>query len=104
MLGRALACLARGIWPSTAAELKRRAAVLFGLELEGLSPEDKEFEYARHLARFMRDAVQALETRGGTLDAERRVQDALAQAARRHAPGLLRHACWAVAPAVDADS
>ena len=97
LLSATLARLARQLWPAGTADVKRKAITLFGLELEGLSPEDKQFEYARHLARFMREAVQALDAGGGADDAQRRVQAALAQAARRHAPGLLHHAGRAVA-------
>ncbi|MEG1116530.1 MAG: hypothetical protein RSE46_15965, partial [Janthinobacterium sp.] len=33
--------------------LKRRAAGIFGMELEGLSPEDKEFELARQVVHLI---------------------------------------------------
>ncbi|MGH8787461.1 MAG: hypothetical protein ACREYA_20560, partial [Cupriavidus necator] len=36
----------------------QKAGRLFGLELEGLSPEDKEYEAARHFVRFAADAVR----------------------------------------------
>jgi hypothetical protein len=97
LLGHTLARLARQVWPSGTQDVKRKAISLFGLELEGLSPEDKQFEYARHLARFMREAAQELDMGGNAQDAPRRVQAALAQAARRHAPGLLRYAARAAA-------
>ncbi|MRV74719.1 hypothetical protein GJ700_23690 [Duganella sp. FT92W] len=98
LLSRTLAGLARQLWPSGTADVKRKAIALFGLELEGLSPEDKQFEYARQLSRFMRGAAQELAAGGDAQDAPRRVQAALAQAARRHAPGLLHHAGRAAAP------
>lgn len=98
LLGLTLARLARNVWPAGTADVKRKAIALFGLELEGLSPEDKQFEYARHLVRFMRDAAHELEAAGSAQDAPRRVQAALARAARRHAPGLLRYAGHAVGP------
>lgn len=98
LLSQTLVRLARELWPSGTADVKRKAINLFGLELEGLSPEDKQFEYARHLARFMREAVQELDAAGAAQDAPRRVQAALAQAARQYAPGLLHHAGEAVAP------
>lgn len=98
LLSDALARLARQVWPAGSVDAKRKAAALFGLELEGLSPEDKQFEYARHLARFMRDAAHELQAGGTASDAPRRVQAALALAARRHAPGLLHHAGRALAP------
>ncbi len=78
-------------------DLKSRAARVFGLELEGLSPEDKEFEVARHFVRFAADAAAnaadaARLAGGGDADPRTQVQAALTRAARRHAPGLLRSA------------
>lgn len=63
-----------------------RAARIFGVELEGLSPEDKEFELAQRFVRFARAAI------GLAADAMRPagVAAALAEAARSHAPGLLQ--------------
>jgi len=62
-----------------------------GLELEGLSHEDQEFEKARQLIRFVVDAV----TNAVTATRLRPVEAARAgvlAAARRHAPGLLQGA------------
>ncbi|MDC8756597.1 hypothetical protein [Janthinobacterium fluminis] len=78
------------------AELKVRAARLFGLELEGLSAEDKEFEVARHFVRFAGDAIANAAAAGG--EPRTQVQAALLQSARRYAPGLLRHAADTPAP------
>ncbi len=67
-----------------------RAATLFGIELEGLSPEDQEFQAARRFVRFATDAARqalALERRIGPARAARA---GAAAAARRYAPGLLR--------------
>lgn len=89
-LSQALYRAACAVFPLHAREAKLKAARLFGLELEGLSPEDKEFELALHFTRFAIDAVRnALAAPGD--DATARVQSGLAQSARRHAPGLLRH-------------
>ncbi|WP_052732960.1 hypothetical protein [Hymenobacter terrenus] len=69
------------------------AGNLFELELEGLSPEDQEFETARAYVRFANSAA----SRAATIQSQRRgapaptvVRQALATAARQHAPGLLR--------------
>lgn len=102
-LGRGLQAALRPILPlhadaGGADALKRRAAHVFGLELEGLSPEDKEFETARQALRFAADIVaRAVRLPGG--DAARRVATAVRQAARRHAPGLLRPLAPGVASA-----
>jgi len=90
-----------------AADLKLRAAKIFGIEIEGLSPEDKEFAVARAVVRFAAatviNAMQAgpgLAAGAGARSAGAgcaaapvaKVQAALAQAARQHAPGLLAQA------------
>ncbi|WP_431103209.1 hypothetical protein [Roseateles noduli] len=79
----------RGNQPLAAAT---RAA---GLELEGLSPEDKEFELARNFVRLSADAVRHLATAAARLSPpfppspQRAARDAFELAARHHAPGLL---------------
>lgn len=84
---------ARMVFPLNATrapgDLKRKAAAIFGMELEGLSPEDKEFELARRFVRLAADAVAEAGSRAGREPAQA-VQLALLHAARRHAPGLLR--------------
>ena len=76
---------------------RQHAARLFGMELEGLSPEDKEFELARHVVHLI-DAVNTeLAQQGGVDGASARapaarVQTALLRVARALAPGLLRQA------------
>jgi len=67
----------------------RLAGQALGLELEGLSQEDREFETARQLVRLAAAAVRrAALTRGGhPMWVARR---AFAGAARRYAPGLLQ--------------
>ncbi len=68
--------------------LASAASQMFGLELEGLSGEDREFEVARRYVRFAsattRNAVRA--PRRANPYAVARA--AAASAARRHAPGL----------------
>jgi hypothetical protein len=77
--------------------LKRRAAGIFGMELEGLSPEDKEFELARQVVHLV-DAVNTALAQDGAAGATggrspaARVETALLQVARTVAPGLLRQA------------
>lgn len=74
-----------------APDLKQRAARLFGLELEGLSPEDKEFEVAQHFVRLAADTIRKAGAAAGSAGPMDVAQAALAQAARQHAPGLMRH-------------
>jgi hypothetical protein len=85
---------------SGASALKQRAARVFGLELEGLSPEDKEFELAQRFVRFadaaaaaaLSNAAQLAATPPAQLRARAHAlaQAAMVPAARRYAPGLLR--------------
>lgn len=75
------------------ADSKIRAARIFGLELEGLSPEDTEFEIAQQFIRLASDTIRnAVDRSGQTSQAgslEARAEAALQQAARHYAPGLL---------------
>jgi hypothetical protein len=82
------------------------AGQALGLELEGLSQEDREFEATRQFIRFAGDAVKnaltASDQEVSGLGAAASARDALtkafaiakavaAESARVHAPGLLRH-------------
>lgn len=73
------------------------ASRIFGLELEGLSPEDQEYETAKQFARFAAEAVRqaALAQAVSPQDIARA---AVARAARRYAPGLLKRGAAVVAP------
>jgi len=68
------------------------AARAFGLELEGLSPEDKEFELAKAFVRLTSDAVAQAAAAPGSQRPRDIASRAVARAASRHAPGLLRPA------------
>jgi len=61
-----------------------------GLELEGLSPEDREFEIARGYVRYANDAIQRAASDRRYRYAPREVaKSAMINAARKHAPGFL---------------
>jgi hypothetical protein len=64
-----------------------QAGKWLGLELEGLSNEDREFEVARQFVRFAGAATQAA-TQGGGSGPEA-ARSAAMNAARTYAPGLL---------------
>ena len=72
-------------------QLATAAGSMFGLELEGLSQEDQEFEIARQLVRFggaaTGQAVESQETAAPAVAA----QSAAVTAAKQYAPGLLRN-------------
>jgi hypothetical protein len=63
-----------------------------GLELEGLSGEDAEFEIARRFVSFAGDAVKNMALAPPGLDPRGAASSAAAAAARAYAPGLLSSA------------
>jgi hypothetical protein len=60
-----------------------------GLELEGLSPEDREFEAARQFVRFAGQAVKNTLEAAPTVNPNLAAKAAAAEAAHMFAPGLL---------------
>jgi uncharacterized protein (DUF697 family) len=95
MVGGALGTFVGGpLGTAVGSKLGAMAGNLFELELEGLSPEDQEFETARAFVRFANSAVQrgaaaAQRPRPGVPPAVA-ARKALTSAAMQHAPGLLR--------------
>jgi uncharacterized protein (DUF697 family) len=71
-------------------KLASGAGDLLGLELEGLSPEDREFEVARQFVRFASATVKNAAAAPPTQPPSVAARSAVASAARRHAPGLIR--------------
>jgi hypothetical protein len=66
------------------------AEAIFGAELEGLSPEDREFEAARCFVRFAEEVARAAATAAPGVDPGAAAERAERLAARRLAPGLAR--------------
>jgi hypothetical protein len=60
---------------------------LFGLELEGLSPEDRELQIARRYVRLASEALRRL-SNAPSGNPTRVAETAFFGAARRHAPGI----------------
>ncbi len=89
VVGRAL-----GQWASPGqggaigADLASQAGRMMGLELEGLSPEDKEFEVARQFVRFASAAAKHACVAGPTANPLSAAHTAALAAARTYAPGL----------------
>jgi hypothetical protein len=79
------------IGTSIGSSLGSMAGQALGLELEGLSPEDREFEAARQFVKFagetVKNAVQAPES----IDAMTVAKAAAAKAAQDYAPGLANY-------------
>ncbi|WP_199873145.1 hypothetical protein [Ideonella sp. A 288] len=93
-LGRLLAPVARRLLagPAGAAHGQATPALagrVFGLELEGLSPEDQAFELARQFVRYARAAAQQAARLPLGTTAHDRAWRAATAASRRLAPGLL---------------
>lgn len=87
LAGGALGFFAGG--PAGAAlggNLASMAGHALGLELEGLSPEDAEFETARHFIRFAGAAVK----NAAGAQSSQQTQRAVEHAAATHAPGLTK--------------
>lgn len=63
------------------------AGELFGIETEGLSPEDRDLEVARRVVRLAGDAARRL-SNAPSGDPMRAARRAIIGAAQRHAPGL----------------
>jgi hypothetical protein len=87
-LMKALLQSAMALLPFDSKAAQQRAAAIFGLELEGLSPEDKEFALARQFIRLARELIDGALASGAAgaqqdaADADSRVQAAFQQAAR----------------------
>jgi hypothetical protein len=61
---------------------------LFGLETEGLSPEDRELQIARQFVRLVEEAAQRLSDAPSGGSPETVARNAFLAAARHHAPGV----------------
>ncbi|WP_304454941.1 hypothetical protein [Nocardiopsis sp. YSL2] len=72
------------------AALGSAAGRTFELELEGLSPEDQEFEVARRFVRLADEAARQAALAPQDQDPRAAARQALATAAERYAPGLVR--------------
>jgi hypothetical protein len=70
------------------ADVAATAGRILGLELEGLSPEDKEFEIARQFARFAGAAARKACLAPPTIAPVAAARNAALAAARMYAPGL----------------
>lgn len=71
-------------------QLASAGGKMFGLELEGLSQEDQEFEVARHFVRFAGTAAEMAANASPSVDPRMAAKSAAVAAAHKHAPGLLR--------------
>jgi hypothetical protein len=78
-----------GLGGMVGGQLASAAGRAFGLELEGMSGEDQEFEVARRFVRLAGEAAATAAAAPAAAPPQVAVQNAIATAAQRHAPGLL---------------
>lgn len=81
--------VAPGVGTAIGSSLGSAAGKLFGLELEGLSNEDREFEVARRVVRLGAVAARHAAAAPRHIPPQHVARRAVTIAARRHAPGLL---------------
>ena len=82
--------VAPGVGTALGAKLGSAAGGLFGLEMEGLSPQDQEYEVARRFVRFARSAASRAKQLQQMFPPDSAARKAVMEAARKHAPGLLQ--------------
>lgn len=81
--------LVPGLGTALGAGLGTAVSNAFEVQMEGLSPEDQEFELAKKVVRLSGDAARSMSTLSGTLPPSEAARQALQSAAQRHAPGLV---------------
>jgi hypothetical protein len=93
MVGQAVGnYFAPGVGGAIGQQVGSAAGQVFGLELEGLSNEDRDFEVAKQFVRLAADAAQTAAHAPANQNPAAIAQHAIADAAQRYAPGLLNTA------------
>ena len=69
--------------------IQSAAGQMFGLELEGMSAEDQEFEVARRYVRLAGEAVKQATDASPSVPPQQAAKQAIVAAAQQHAPGLV---------------
>jgi hypothetical protein len=88
----ALPAIGNAIAPGVGGIAAAKLGSVFGLELEGLSPQDQEFEEARQFVKLGVDAVANAANAPQNASPQQVAKAAVIQAAQKHAPGLIRPA------------
>jgi hypothetical protein len=78
-----------GVGGAVGGGLAGQVGRLFGLETEGMSLEDEDYEVARRFVRLAGAAAQEVAQSPPVAPPEQRAQQALISAAQQHAPGLM---------------
>lgn len=84
--------IAPGVGGPIGGQLASAAGSLFGLELEGLSHEDRDFEMAKQFVRLATDAAHTAMNAPPGQSPAAIAHHAVASAAQKYAPGLLEPA------------
>lgn len=87
---RALPIVGMALGGPVGGDVAAQAGSLLGLELEGLSPEDQEFEAARQWVKFAADAAKNTAQAEPEVPPQTAARAGFVAAARQYAPGLLR--------------
>jgi uncharacterized protein (DUF697 family) len=80
---------APGVGTAIGSKLGAAASNLFELELEGMSPEDQEFEVARRYVRLAAEAAKQAANAPARMPPKAVANKAMTIAAQKHAPGLM---------------
>lgn len=103
MVGKAVGSYFGGpVGGALGSQLASTAGDAFGLELSGLSPEDRDFEAARRYVRFAGEATKRATHARPDAEPRHIAKKALVEAAQAHAPGLLAPSAAAGSAAVGA--
>jgi len=86
----ALPVIGNAIAPGIGGMVASAASDAFGLEMEGLSAEDAEWEAAKSFVRFADAAIKQASSAHPSVPPQAAARTALIQAAKQFAPGLLR--------------
>lgn len=81
--------VAPGLGGAVGSQVASAAGSMLGLELEGMSAEDQEFEVARRLVRLGGEAVRQLDEVPPASSPTQTAKAAVVAAAKEHAPGLV---------------
>lgn len=81
--------LASQLGPGGDDQVAAAAEEIFGLELEGLSQEDQEFEVARQIVRLAGEVASNAAQANPSAPPQQTAQAALTTGAQKHAPGLI---------------
>lgn len=86
----ALPAVANIVAPGIGGQLASMATDAFGLETEGLSNEEQEWEAAKSFVRLADRAAKNLSETSPAVPPPAAAKSAVVEAAKQHAPGLLR--------------